>query len=117
MRVLLDTHVLLWMIGESRSLSASAIEVLADEKNELFFSPISIAEVAIKHQKDAVLMPLSSDDVRFGAEECGVQELQFDSRQAHEELTDPWSCRRSRLLRSQGWRSRSRPPCRAGRCA
>ena len=82
MRVLLDTHVLLWMIGESRSLSASALNFLADDANEFFFSSISIAEVAIKHQKDAVMMPLSPEDVWFGAEECGVQELDFDSRHA-----------------------------------
>ena len=82
MKVLLDTHILLWMIGESQSLSASALRVLVDDANELFFSSISIAEVAVKHQKDAVLMPLSSDDVRFGAEECGVQELKFGSQHA-----------------------------------
>ena len=82
MRVLLDTHVLLWMIGESQSLSDSALRVLADEMNELFFSSISIAEVAIKHQKNAVLMPLSPDDVRFAAKECGVQELEFNSGHA-----------------------------------
>ena len=82
MRVLLDTHVLLWMIGESQSLSDSALRVLSDEMNELFFSSISIAEVAIKHQKNAVFMPLSPDDVRFAAKECGVQELEFNSGHA-----------------------------------
>ena len=82
MRVLLDTHILLWMIGESRSLSASARRILADEANELFFSAISIAEVAVKRQKNAALMPLAPDDVRFGAEESGVRELAFDSRHA-----------------------------------
>ena len=82
MRVLLDTHILLWMIGESRSLSAAARRILADEANELFFSPISIAEVAVKRQKNAALMPLSPDDVRFGAEESGVRELTFDSSHA-----------------------------------
>ena len=82
MKVLLDTHVLLWMIGESRSLPDLAMRILSDETNELFFSSISIAEVAIKHQKNAVLMPLSSDDVRLCAEECGVRELAFDSRHA-----------------------------------
>ena len=61
MTVLLDTHILLWMIGESRSLSDLAMRILADETNELFFSSISIAEVAIKHQKNAALMPLSPD--------------------------------------------------------
>ena len=82
MRVLLDTHILLWMIGESRSLSDLAMHILTDETNELFFSSISIAEVAIKHQKNAALMPLSPEDVWLGAEDCGVRELVFDSRHA-----------------------------------
>ena len=82
MRVLLDTHILLWMIGESRSLPALALRVLADGANELFFSSVNIAEVAIKHQKNAMVMPLLPDDVRIGAEECGVQELEFDSQHA-----------------------------------
>ena len=82
MRVLLDTHILLWMIGESRSLPDLALHILADETNELFFSSISLAEVAIKHQKNAALMPLSPEDVRLGGEECGVLELAFDSRHA-----------------------------------
>ena len=82
MKVLLDTHILLWMIGNSHSLSASALEVLANDANELFFSSISIAEIAVKHQKNPALLPLAADDVRFSAEECGVRELKFDSRQA-----------------------------------
>ena len=80
--VLLDTHILLWMIGESRSLSGLAMRILADETNELFFSSISIAEVAIKHQKNAAFMPLSPDDVRRCAGECGIRELTFDSKHA-----------------------------------
>lgn len=82
MTVLLDTHILLWMIGESRSLSGLAMRILADETNELFFSSISIAEVAIKHQKNAALMPLSPDEVRRCAEECSIRELAFDSKHA-----------------------------------
>ena len=82
MRVLLDTHILLWMIGESRSLPALARRILTDDANELFFSPISIAEVAVKRQKNVALMPLSPDDVRFGAEESGVRELAFVSSHA-----------------------------------
>lgn len=82
MRILLDTHILLWMIGNSRSLSTSALQVLSDETNELFFSAVSIAEVSIKHQKNPALMSISPNDVIFAAEECGIKELAFDSRHA-----------------------------------
>ena len=40
MRVLLDTHILLWMIGESRTLSAVARRILADEANVIFDIPL-----------------------------------------------------------------------------
>ena len=82
MKVLLDTHILLWVIGESRALTASARHIVTDGANELFFSSISIAEVAIKHQKCVALMPLSPDELLLGAEECGIQKLAFDTRHA-----------------------------------
>jgi len=48
MRLLLDTHLLLWAVGRSRRLSASARTLIDDPENEVFFSAASIWEVAIK---------------------------------------------------------------------
>jgi PIN domain nuclease of toxin-antitoxin system len=47
-RYLLDTHVLLWALANSPSLSRRAQALIEDEANELLFSSISIAEIAIK---------------------------------------------------------------------
>lgn len=50
MRLLLDTHLLLWAAaGESRRLSAAATRLLEDPDNDLFFSAASLWEIAIKH--------------------------------------------------------------------
>lgn len=50
MKYLLDTVVFLWVIFDERSrISATAISILEDPKNELFFSAASAWEIAIKY--------------------------------------------------------------------
>ena len=48
MRLLLDTHILLWTIAESRRLSADAHALIGDAGSEVTFSVVSLWEVAIK---------------------------------------------------------------------
>ena len=48
MKLLLDTHLLLWAAGEPKKLSPKARRLIADTDNELMFSAASIWEVAIK---------------------------------------------------------------------
>ena len=48
MRILLDTHVLLWAVGDSERLPESARKWLEDSNNEVFFSAASLWEIAIK---------------------------------------------------------------------
>jgi PIN domain nuclease of toxin-antitoxin system len=48
MKLLLDTHTLLWFIAGSGSLSASARSLIEDASNEKFVSIASIWETAIK---------------------------------------------------------------------
>jgi PIN domain nuclease of toxin-antitoxin system len=48
MRLLLDTHILLWVVGESRRLSAAAKSFIGDPNHELVFSVINLWEAAIK---------------------------------------------------------------------
>ena len=48
MKLLLDTHLLLWAAGQPKRLSAAAVKVIAAPANELLFSAASIWEVAIK---------------------------------------------------------------------
>jgi PIN domain nuclease of toxin-antitoxin system len=48
MRLLPDTHILLWTIAESRRLSAAARALIGEPDNELTFSSASLWEVAIK---------------------------------------------------------------------
>ncbi|STX55659.1 Ribonuclease VapC22 [Legionella beliardensis] len=54
MKVLLDTHLILWAAGFPNELPIKARDIIEDESNELFFSAASIWEIAIKSslQKD-----------------------------------------------------------------
>lgn len=52
MKLLLDTHVLLWAAAEETGRLPTSIRALVkDQDNQLFFSAISIWEVAIKSGK------------------------------------------------------------------
>lgn len=48
MKLLLDTHLLLWAAGQPKKLSAPARKLIENPANELLFSAASIWEVAIK---------------------------------------------------------------------
>ena len=48
MKYLFDTHIFLWAFDNSPKLSAEARYLLGEYGEELFFSPISIWEVATK---------------------------------------------------------------------
>jgi PIN domain nuclease of toxin-antitoxin system len=48
MKLLLDTHLLLWAAGEPRRLSKQARALINSPGNELLFSAASLWEVAIK---------------------------------------------------------------------
>jgi PIN domain nuclease of toxin-antitoxin system len=49
MRILLDTHVLLWAVGASHRLSKHLCRLLEDTGNDIYFSAASIWEIAIKN--------------------------------------------------------------------
>ena len=48
MKLLLDTHVILWVAGQPEKLSAPARSLLTTPENTLFFSAASIWEIVIK---------------------------------------------------------------------
>jgi PIN domain nuclease of toxin-antitoxin system len=66
MRLLLDTHVLVWATMESHRLSSQARRLIADPDNDRFVSPATAYEIEFKRSRDAELgrMPMDLDDLR-----------------------------------------------------
>lgn len=50
MRLLLDTHALLWWWFEDPRLSRRAVDLISDETNEVLVSAASLWEIATKHR-------------------------------------------------------------------
>lgn len=48
MRILLDTHLLLWAMAASRRLPRTVRTQLLDSRNEVYYSAASVWEIAIK---------------------------------------------------------------------
>lgn len=48
MKLLLDTHLLLWAAGQPDRLSQAARQFIEDKENELIFSAASLWEIVIK---------------------------------------------------------------------
>lgn len=48
MRLLLDTHTLIWFLEGNSSLSHSANSAISDSENEKYVSVVSLWEMAIK---------------------------------------------------------------------
>ena len=51
MDYLLDTHIALWALYDDTKLSDSVLEILNNHENNVYFSAVSVMEVAIKHHK------------------------------------------------------------------
>lgn len=50
MRLLLDTHALIWWLAADRALSSTARAAIADSSNDVFVSAASAWEIATKHR-------------------------------------------------------------------
>jgi PIN domain nuclease of toxin-antitoxin system len=60
-RLLVDTHAIVWAVIEPARLSATAREALADPDNDLLLSAVCAYEIEFKRDRDATLQRLPPD--------------------------------------------------------
>ncbi len=82
MKLLLDTHLLLWAAGDPDRLPAAARRLLDDLQNELIFSSASLWEVAIKHGLSRGDFRVDTRLLRRGLLDNGYGELPITSEHA-----------------------------------
>ena len=74
MRILCDTHILIWYLSADERLSEKAHSLLGDERNTVYFSLVSVWEVAIKHGRKPDKLTLSPKDfVRYCEEQDFIE--------------------------------------------
>ena len=85
MKLLLDTHLLLWAAGSefaahpSARLSPTAVDLIDDLANELFFSAASFWEIAIKNGLGRSDFNVNIHLLRQGLLENGYTDLPITS--------------------------------------
>ena len=72
MRLLLDTHALLWWLADSKELSVDARSAIADGSNEVVVSAASAWEVSIKRAAGKLRAP---DDLTNAVEDAHLTQL------------------------------------------
>jgi len=81
-KLLLDTHLLLWAAGAPERLSAEARALIAAPENELFFSAASLWEIAIKRGLGRDGFQVDARLLRRGLLDNGYSELPVASEHA-----------------------------------
>lgn len=80
MNYLLDTHLLIWAALREDMMSAKADRIVKDPANTLWFSAVSIWEVAIKRGLGRPDFTLDPGPLRAGLLANGYQEMPMDGR-------------------------------------
>jgi PIN domain nuclease of toxin-antitoxin system len=81
-KLLIDTHLLLWAAGVSRKLTKSVQVLLNDPENELYVSAASLWEISIKNSREDLDFQLDVRLFRRNLLANGYKELPIMSEHA-----------------------------------
>lgn len=80
METLFDTHLLLWALVEPEKLPKKVKEFLQNPKVKIYYSIVSMWEVAIKHAKHPKNIEISGTLFMHYCEQAGFKKLELDDR-------------------------------------
>lgn len=82
MKLLLDTHLLLWTAAEPSKLPKKVRSLILEKDNDLFFSAASIWEIAIKSRLGREDFDIDANLLRRGLVDNGYLELSINVEHA-----------------------------------
>lgn len=80
MKLLLDTHLILWALDGSPRLPPQVRYLIEDSSNELFYSVASAWEVQIKHMNAPLKMLIDGDSFMNACDNGGLLQLPITGR-------------------------------------
>jgi PIN domain nuclease of toxin-antitoxin system len=86
-RLLLDTHILLWWLADSPSLSLAARELIADPNNAVFVSAVTLWEIWLKQSLGKLQLP---SDFETKLTEESFENLPLLAAHTREVASLPW---------------------------
>ena len=75
MKILLDTHILLWVLSNDAKLSEKARNLVENEENEIYYSIVSLWEVELKRLAHPEAMPVCAKELAEYCEQSGFQRI------------------------------------------
>jgi len=87
MRLLLDTHLLLWWLGNNPSLTDQARELIGNPENTVFVSAVSLWEIWLKQSLGKLGLP-SDFDAKLAGE--SFESLPLMAHHTREVALLPW---------------------------
>lgn len=75
MKLLPDTHMIIWALTNDPQLPCAAREMINSPDNVVFFSAVSLWEIAIKNQKNPEKCPYHEQDVLRYCMESGFEPM------------------------------------------
>jgi PIN domain nuclease of toxin-antitoxin system len=82
MRILLDTHILVWVLFKPEKLPDAVRSLIEAGDSDVAFSPASVWEIAIKSQGGRRGLPATADEVWEESVAAGFTELPITSSAA-----------------------------------
>ena len=82
MKYLLDTHILLWSASEPGKLSKAAQKLIGNLEHSLYFSAVSLWEIAIKNGLGRADFSVDPAALRRGLLDNGYEELSISGQHA-----------------------------------
>ena len=76
MNVILDTHILLWALTDDERLPVKAREMILDEKNVIYYSVVSVWEIAIKHANHPDDVEMTGKEFAEACQDAGFLSLE-----------------------------------------
>lgn len=86
MRLLLDSHTLLWWMDDPSRLGLAAQQAISDPANLVFASAVSVWELGLKSSKGKLRLPLGFHRM---LRENGIEPLAFTVEHAVESISLP----------------------------
>jgi len=79
MNILIDTHIFLWLIYDTKKVNKKHMDYLKDLDNTIYLSAMSIAEIMIKKSIGNLEVDFDMDEVLHV---MGIKVLDFDAKSA-----------------------------------
>ncbi|KPA14791.1 twitching motility protein PilT [Candidatus Magnetomorum sp. HK-1] len=77
MKILIDTHTLLWFLSNDVKLSEKAKKIIENSKNDVFVSIASFWEISIKLSLSKLVLDIPFELLFVESENLGIQILQI----------------------------------------